>query len=224
MGRLFWSRFRRALLSTSTVLAAGLGLAGIIGLIKDLPKDVTTGTFGWPLYAIGIIVICLLGLRAWSEYRQQTYDPKWMSSMFWNEFDSEWTQAARCSAAKTLKIYGGEKLRLALKAENLDLEHPNLVNIDDTLDFFEDLGFYVEGDQISPEVAHQAFFYWIEGYYLASKDYIEFCQKTNTTAWDHIKPLYEVTREVEAKKVKKRKTLNESEMRRFLEGEIALGP
>jgi hypothetical protein len=225
MGKLFWSRFRRALLSTSTVLAAGLGFAGVIGLTKDvigLPKDFITGTFAWPFYALGIVAAGLLALRAWSEYRQQTYDPKWISSMFWNEFDSESTKAARCLAAKTLRAYEGEKLRLALATKDPYLEHPALTNIDDALDFFEDLGFYVEGDQISPEVAHQAFFYWIEGYYLASKEYIEFCQKTSKTAWDHFKPLYEVTSEVEATKVKDRQDLNEAELRRFLDGEIAL--
>lgn len=113
-------------------------------------------------------------------------------------------------------------MRLALEKKDPDLEHPDLVNIDDALDFFEDLGFYVEGDQISPEVAHQAFYYWIEGYYTAARQYIEFRQKTSPTAWDHFKPLYDITSEVEASKVKDKKTPDETELQKFLEGEIAL--
>jgi hypothetical protein len=195
-----------------------LGLAGLIGLPNELDKWKSA----WPIWAIGVVAVGLLALRAWSEYRQQTYSPKWISSMFWNEFDSESTKEARYLAAKTLKAYEGEKLRLALGKKDPDLEHPDLVNIDDALDFFEDLGFYVEGDQISPEVAHQAFYYWIEGYYTASKEYIEFRQKTSVTTWDHFKPLYEVTSEVEARKVKDKRNLDETELSKFLEGEIAL--
>jgi hypothetical protein len=218
MGRLFWSRLRRVVLSTSTVLAAGLGLAGLIGL----PKELNTWTSTWQIWAVGVLAAGLLTLRAWSEYRQQTYSPQWMSSMFWNQFDDDSTKKARCLASKTLKAYGGEKLRLALEKKDPDLEQPDLVNIDDALDFFEDLGFYVEGDQISPEVAHQAFYYWIEGYYTAARQYIEFRQKTSPTAWDHFKPLYDITSEVEASKVKDKKTPDETELQKFLEGEIAL--
>jgi hypothetical protein len=218
MGRLFWSRFRRVLLSTSTVLAAGLGLAGLIGL----PDKLNTWASTRLIWVVGVLAVVLLVLRAWSEYRQQTYSPQWMSSMFWNQFDDDSTKDARILAAKTLKAYEGEKLRLALGSKDPDLEHPDLVNIDEALDFSEDLGFYVEGDQISPEVAHQAFYYWIEGYYTAAKEYIAFCQKTSPTAWDHFKPLYDVTSEVEVSKVKDKKDLDEKELRKFLEGEITL--
>ena len=218
VGRLLRSRIRRFVLSTSTVLAAGLGLAGVIGL----PQALSKWESAWPIWALGVLAVGLLILRAWSEYRQQTYSPQWISSMFWKEFDNEGTREARKLAAKALKAYDGEKLRVALSEKDPDKNHPDLVNIDEALDFFEDLGFYVEGDQISPEVAHQAFYYWIEGYYLSARDYIMFRQKSSPTMWDHFRPLYEVASEVEASKVKDRKALDHKDLQKFLEGEIAL--
>ena len=58
----------------------------------------------------------------------------------------------RAVAAKAILDFKG---RLA----NLEQNRDELSVIDDVLDFFEDVGFYERGDQISPEVAHHHFYH-----------------------------------------------------------------
>jgi len=65
--------------------------------------------------------------------------------------------------------------------------------IDDVLDILEDVGFYVDGDQISPEVAHHHLFYWIRGYWFAAQPYITEKQQLEPTQWDHLGLLYKET-------------------------------
>ena len=72
-----------------------------------------------------------------------------------------------------------------------------LDKIDDVLDFFEDVGFYVNGGQISPEIAHHHFYHWLRMYWQASIDYVEAWRKRESARWNHIDALFEITSEVE---------------------------
>jgi hypothetical protein len=101
-----------------------------------------------------------------------------------------------------------------LRSTNRGLE-----DIDDVLDFLEDIGFYVHGDQISPEVAHHHFYHWIRGYYFAARDYIEAWQEQESESWRHIKELFETTRELETTG-KGRTTLTGEQISEFLDSEI----
>jgi hypothetical protein len=87
--------------------------------------------------------------------------------------------------------------------------------------FFDELAFYVKGDQITPETAHQSFYYWIEGYYNSAREYIEYYQKESPTVWEHVKYLYDITSEVE--KIRSRsnftQTLDDKQVNSFLESE-----
>jgi hypothetical protein len=150
-----------------------------------------------------------------AEYRKRTYDPTW-ALKFDDKFDSAEMRSARSKAAKALKDKQG---RLGCA----DYTSPD---IDDVLDFFEGLGFFMQGDQITPEVAHHAFHHWIRGYYSAAKEYLEAAQKTEPSHWEYVRTLFEITNQVERERVRKKGKhkilLDEGGIAKFLDEEICL--
>ena len=204
MQKVWWHRVRRGLTSSSRVLL--IGAPAIIGAVaawirgnSEIPE--------WLIIA-GIAGVVLLGFQAYSEYQHRTCDPTWALKFDDRFYDNEFKEA-RYKAATILKDHWG-KLRSTDKS---------LEDIDDVLDFLEDLRFYVHGDQISPEVAHHHFYHWIRGYYLASRDYIEAWQEQEAASWQHLKELYETTRELDIKE-NGRTTLTGEQISQFLESEI----
>ncbi len=75
--------------------------------------------------------------------------------------------------------------------------------IDPILDTLDDIGFLVQGHQISDWVAYQYFSYWVQLYYEAARDYIELRQKEDPTIWEHVPYLYDDMMEISAFKCKK---------------------
>jgi hypothetical protein len=213
LDELFWSRWRRSWASASTVLAAGLSAAGVLTVVKELKDLSETGKATWSPWLIvgGVITAAILmAFRARSKYLQRTYDPKWINKFNEQFLDQESMIKSRRLAAKTLMEYEGR----------LDSGDKQLDSIDDVLDFFEELGFYVKGDQVSPEFAHQSLFNWIEGYYTAAESYIRYEQTITPTSWDHIEYLYVVTKQVEEEISKKKvDKLNSAELMTFLDNE-----
>lgn len=69
-------------------------------------------------------------------------------------------------------------------------------DVDDVLDFFEDLGTAVARYEISPERAHYYFYTWIQAYWEQWFDYILEKQKEENI-WKQIFPLYDATKRVE---------------------------
>ena len=108
--------------------------------------------------------------------------------------------------------------------EGRDFGEKYLKDIDDVLDFFEEFGFYVKGDQITPEFAHQSFGYWIEVYYLASARYIALKQERVQTSWEHLRYLYQIARDVERERSgdKFDEKIDYDYFHNFLRDEIAL--
>ena len=98
---------------------------------------------------------------------------------------------ARVKAATVLRANRGN-----LRRSDLD----ELSDIEDVLDFLEDLGFYTFGDQITPEVAHHHFYHWVRGYYNAARDYIEWEQENEPAGWEYVKELAEVMYQVEVER------------------------
>ena len=94
------------------------------------------------------------------------------------------------------------------------------IDIDDVLDFFEDLGFYMQGDQATPEAIHHTFYYWIRGYYSAARDYLEKAQEERPTQWEFVKELFETTHEIEIERNKSGE--NSFDLKSFLGEEINL--
>jgi hypothetical protein len=95
------------------------------------------------------------------------------------------------------------------------------------LDFFEDLGYYLNGDVFSDELTHHNFFHWIRGWYSVLKTYIEFYQEEKEgedekTTYCWIESLYQRTAEIEKEGTQKPKLwlTKLEDMQDFLESEM----
>lgn len=229
MGLLSRHRWRRRWASGSPILLGAIPLfAAAIPLMISViaptetplrKKDISIHTSffiqhsGWFLFAGILVATCLLLLRWRSEYRRRTFDPTWVMK-FWDIFESEPMKRTRGAAARDIQDH----------SDRLGYENFLSPNIDDVLDFFEDLGFYIHGDQLTPEVAHHAFYYWIHGYYIACRPYIECKQIERPNQWQWVPWLFEITHEMEVKNNRTivRKTMTDDEKRRFLVEETTL--
>ncbi len=221
MRKKYSHRYRRLWASGSPVLLGG-GAAMITALgtvtiayFTHQSEGTTAVSLNPPVFW-GLLVGAIVGLGAlamqWmSEYRKRTYDPTW-ALKFDALFCSLEMKEMRSRAAEVLQ----NKSSMLRDSSFMSPE------IDDILDFFEDLGFYMQGDQITPEVTHHAFFYWIHGYYSAARDYIETAQRTSPSAWEFLRDLFETTYEIEEERSKGncKQFLDASELTRFLSGEI----
>lgn len=169
----------------------------------------------WGLIVAAIVTLILLAIQWRFEYRKRTYDPTW-ALKFDDLFVSNQMRERRSRAAVVLKTKASQSRDPTFRSKE----------IDEILDFFEDLGFYMRGDQITPEVTHHAFFYWIDGYYSATRDYIEMSQHASPTHWEFVSELFETTFEVEMKrsKGKCKRFLDANELSIFLDEEGALVP
>jgi hypothetical protein len=212
-------RARRALASSSPILFAGLVAMTplVIATLTQGASGVTTVSLspliGWSLLAGLIAGMALLVFQMRAEYRKRTYDPTW-ALKFSDIFDSKDMKCTRSKAARTLKDNIG-RLRDSNFASS---------DVDDVLDFFEDLGFYMQGDQITPEVAHHSFHYWICGYYSIARDYLEVGQEKEPSRWEFVKILFDATNEIEVERNKgySKKHLDAVELNHFLKTEIEL--
>jgi hypothetical protein len=198
--------------SGSPVLFAGtVALAGVA--ISSITKDVHLNPA--MLWVLLVVLAVLLGLQMTAEYRRRTYDPTWMFK-FDEDFNSDDMRHKRSKAAEDIK---NNQTRLT----DDDFKSPEL---DDVLDFFEGVGFLMQGDEMTPEVAHHAFHYWIHGYYVAAREYIETTQNKRPMQWECVKGLFELTSEVEderrRKLAKSEEPLDGTCIAKFLEEEIAL--
>lgn len=170
----------------------------------------------WGLLTIAAIGVVLLILQWRAEFRRRTYDPTW-AVKFQDIFTCEETLEIRSRAAKALKEINEDKRRLIR-------EDRSLLYIDDILDLFEDLGFYMQGDQITPEVIHHAFYYWIRGYYSGAQNYITNAQGQRPSQWEFVKGLFETTYEVEIERNGRKIDwpLDRAHLMEFLDEEIGL--
>ncbi len=167
-----------------------------------------------------IIVVCLFALNmtliqahAKLEYKRRIHDPT-LALHYQSLFDQQYLKK-RLHAAEVLLKHNPEELQEIEKKES------ELYPIDDLLDFFEDLGFYAEGDQISQVVVHNHFYYWFQGYWSKAHFYAEAWQQKDKdpARWEHIQKLFDLTSQIEASKGGV-KLLTLEKANEFLESEI----
>lgn len=197
---LWWLKIRRfisagssvALVLLIPVAALAISMLGKIGATPNHPGSVLIEVpEGWMITVavIGGGLALVVGLvEMFMRYRVATYDPTWAlkySDMF-IEMTRDRSRAAtvllECSSDKLAKI---EEFRVQLG------------DIDDVLDLFDDIGLYVRGGQISPELAAHYFYHWIRGYYQASNRYIKAWQQKEKQRWCNIEFLWKVVLQVE---------------------------
>jgi hypothetical protein len=205
--RLLRHRFRRSMVSASSVFYGGL--AAMIAWFVAVTRPDASGwvaVFSWVLF---FVFLGLAFLQWRSEYRRRTYDSA-LALKYSDEFHDSEMNAIRRSAATQLRAHRD-------KVSDPGLEIPEL---DEIFDFFEDLGFYTSGDQLSAEVVHHSFYYWIRGYCLAAGKYPDEKRKKlgESTRWDHIDILFELTSDVEAERSKRNH--DAGDVTAFLEDEI----
>jgi hypothetical protein len=182
-----------------------------------------SGKIGWPL-AEWIGSGLLLGFvfvvwQTWAQYRKHTYDPELMLY-----YQKTWDEAASKRQSATKMFLAHLQTRGSGNVDPGDFRYvkPTLQPIDDVLDILDDIGFYMTGDQISPEVAHQHFYYWIRGYWCATRTYIEDCRREEPAQWRHLAILFEETTKIEGSIVgrdPRQLTLSTSAIKTFLQEE-----
>ncbi len=138
--------------------------------------------FAWIVLA-GVL---FLGIQTWANYRREWYDPA-LALQFQELFESDEVRHARSAAMQEFKATG----KWSRKVEPV-------------LDVFEDIGFYVENEQISCDVAHHHFYHWIRGYVQMSDEYIKLIRTKDPLAYECCPKLLERVSSLEAKKLKKR--------------------
>jgi hypothetical protein len=178
------------MISASSVFFGGL--AAMIALFVAATRPDVSGSAVTILSWVFVVLFLGLASLQWhSEYRRRTYDSA-LALKYSDDFNDPDMVASRHAASKQLKV---SQHRLS----DPTFELPEL---DGIFDFLEDLGFYTIGDQLSAEVVHQSFYYWIKGYYSATGDYIETKRKKagESTRWEHVQILFELTSEVEAER------------------------
>jgi hypothetical protein len=149
----------------------------------------------WLLLAFIVALLIIAGVQTLEKYRRLTYDPT-LALKYQEMFDAMWENGDRRRAALVLRDHKADLAHVKEKRKELS-------PIDEVLDLFEDIGFLVEGDQISPEVAHHFFHHWIRGYYLNAKPYIEAWEVKEPSRWEYWASLYHITNEVEREREKK---------------------
>jgi hypothetical protein len=190
------AKLRRALTSipTADLLAAILVVVTIAAILvggnEHAPRT-------WILLKAtvltGIILVALLVAKTRLEYRRRTYDPT-VAFEFQRMFDS--LEGARCEAAKVCKSFLDIPAQLRKWEAVLKQDQEK---VEPVLDFLEDLGFYLQGDQFSDEVVHHTFFHWIRGWYSNLESYVEYYRtvKNEKAAYEHIKALHARVWEIE---------------------------
>lgn len=191
-------RLRRFLLVASpvglTVIALVVAALGVIsnGNLSPTPTNNLSPLFLWLAVAVAAI-FWMAHTR--SEYIRRTNDPTWALRL-----QDEWNNIGE-KRKKAAEVLLDMKDRLTdVVSHKVELEP-----IDDVLDVLEDIAFYVEGDQISPEVAHHHFFHWVRGYWFAGRQYIEAWRIREPARWDHVGTLYEELAVIESNKERKSK-------------------
>ncbi len=174
--------------------------------------SVTGSIVFWLLISSAVLGFVLLIFQWYAEYRRRTYDPTWAIELD-DRFNCREMRVVRAKAARELVSSQGRLRDSTVRLHSLDM----------VLDFFEDLGFYLIGDQVTPEVAHHGFYFWLRGYYSVARSYIEQTQAGDATMWERVAPLFDVLHEVELErsKGKAQKYFDGSGIDEFLSEEVA---
>jgi hypothetical protein len=145
----------------------------------------------WWIEALAILGFLGLIAQAISEYQRRTDDPTW-ALKYQDMFESRNFIELRKLAIDVLQ----SRKDLSTRSKDLD-------NLDPVIDFFEDLGFYESGGQMSAEVIHHHFYHWIRGYLQLTEVYTRAWQKKEAARWEHLGELFEKLQEIEVESAEK---------------------
>jgi hypothetical protein len=188
------------LLTILGLIFADLTIVAILAT-ANIPKDVSLilSKCIWIGFGVAIFLVLVLIPKTILEYRRLTFDYE-LISKYDEKFEG--LDPARQKAAKVCKDY------LNLDKSGTDevskwefIDKHDRSRVEPILDFFEDLGFYLNGDQFSDLIVHHYFHHWIRGYYSILKSYVDFYRKESgdKSAYIFIEPLFQRVSVVEQK-------------------------
>lgn len=168
-----------------------------------------------PIVLVFVVALAVIYYQTRLNYQQKTHDLTW-ALKFQDKFEEMGAQ--RFKAAWLLK---NKRELLSEPKKNRQV----LGDIDDVLDLFEDVGFYLQGEYITPEVAYHHFYHWVRGYYQSAKEYITRWQDEEEARWENLESLYKTLDELESGHEKriKEEQFDETERDEFLEEEMSSG-
>jgi len=200
------------------IFSIGGDIFAMLAIIASLIIRIYTTTneynsnLNWILFLLAFTGAFFLGKQWYVKYMEMTYDPTW-ALKFQDRIFSNDMLKKRGAAAKCI-IENKERL------SDIDQIGDKLCMIDWVLFYLEDIGFYVEGMKISPEVAYHHFYHWIRGYYLLTYPYIKAYQARphEKRVWENVEYLYNITSSIAAKKGESL-TMKEGDLIKFIEEE-----
>lgn len=78
-----------------------------------------------------------------------------------------------------------------LLRKETDFEKWDCLELDDILDFFQTIGSLTKKGVIDQTLAWEFFVYWLDFYYVITKEYIEYCNLSNPGTWADLVWLYQ---------------------------------
>lgn len=189
------SRFNRGV--RSIPVADLLMVILIVATILTVP---TLAGGNFLLKFILVVMVIVLIVKTAVEYRHKKYDFE-LVFIFDEAFEKLIPQ--RKDAANVCKKYLDLKSQKGEIEKWGEIESKEREKVEPVLDFFEDVGFYLHGNQISDEVAHHHYYHWLLGYWSNLESYIQFYHKHDPngepSAYVWIEPLFERLSEIEKK-------------------------
>jgi hypothetical protein len=212
----FLSKIKRTIRAVAeghltVIIVASVAAIGII-----LHSGINAGSLITWLIAGIVISLGLMVFQTHLRYMKDKFDPT-LALRYEKIFDEE-MKSDRNLAAQVLK-----EQKHHLSEIGTDEQKKKLEPIDPVLDLLDSLGFYMKAEQISDAVLHQHFYYWIRGYWLSSRPYIEAWQAKphEGPRWEHIETLFEATCRIECARGKTTKERERGiDTDKFLDEEI----
>jgi len=171
----------------TVIIAASVAAIGIIVHAGIGARALMT----WLIAGI-VISLVLMVFQTRLRYMKDRYDPA-LALHYEKVFDED-MKSERALAAQVLRNEQHHLTEIDDEGQKKKLEP-----IDAVLDLLDTLGFYMKADQISDAVMHQHFYYWIQGYWLSARPYIEAWQSKphEGPRWEHIETLFDATCRIE---------------------------
>lgn len=169
-------------------------------MIKLRPDTITAGA---AVITAGIAVVAI-----WKESRR---------SRFALQIDTLLKLDDKFSSAPMLE------LRSATAHEFLNKTYDNASNV---LDFFDFVGLLTNRGALEPTMVWHDFFYWVRGYWFATRDHIPNVQSRDPTIWSDFVTLYSKLAQVEKRERQcsdEELEMSDEDVSKFLKREASLG-
>lgn len=178
------------LLATAIVVFLGWLLVSSTGAATQQVPRMNNSLLFW-LVALGLLFVVV---QTRKRYQAITYHSKIVLDLVetWEEkLDKQRTIAAKC-CLEFFKPQNGDW-------SNIKKQHPNARMLEDILNVFDDLGFYLYFNQISDELVHHYFGHFVLLYWLAGSDaYVADYRARQPAAYRYVEELFKRVRRVEA--------------------------